>query len=98
MRQTACPEHTPATTTVSASSRRCPVPHSSGVIINQDWFALTSMKLAIITLGGMGTVHVALFEGGSAPPKEALEYGRQLSNWLPLPLDRGPSKQGPTIR
>jgi hypothetical protein len=74
-----------------------PVPHTSGVIRNQDWFFLTSVKLAVMSIGGTGTVDVALFEPTPTPSEDGLGYGRQLSNWLPLPLDRGPSEAGPII-
>lgn len=71
-----------------------PLPESSGIVSNTNWFTMTHIMFLMRGLRGTGTVHVAFFEPLEQPSDKKAVYGQQLSNWLDLPI----SVTGPPLR
>jgi hypothetical protein len=63
-----------------------PISEPSGIITNTTWYYASVLMLKLSGLHGTGTVHIAFFEPSRNPSVKEAVYGRQLSNWLDLPI------------
>ena len=62
------------------------IPASSGIITNTGWYYASVFILGLEGIHGTGTVHIAFFEPSKNSSGKDDASGRQLSNWLDLPI------------
>jgi hypothetical protein len=62
------------------------IPASSGIITNTTWYYASILMLRLDGMQGTGTVHIAFFEPSKNSSGKEDASGRQLSNWLDLPI------------